>query len=86
MATKQLVRICGKISNHIHKNNWYLIKDLTMNGQDVYLKINRRRFKFKNGSPKVVEPLSYCQENRNYTKRRRKLSVNSSRVTLKVLR
>ena len=60
---------CGKISHNLHQNHWYLIKDLPMNGQDVYLKIQRRQFKCKNCSKTFSEPLSYCEPNRHYTKR-----------------
>ncbi len=33
---------CGKKSQKIHQNHRYLIKDLPISGQPVYLEINRR--------------------------------------------
>ena len=60
---------CGQVSHHLHQNNWYLIKDLPMSGQNVYLKINRRRFKCFHCSNTFNEALSYCDKNRQHTKR-----------------
>ena len=60
---------CGQVSHHLHQNNWYLIKDLPMSGENVYLKINRRRFKCFHCSTTFNEALSYCDKNRQYTKR-----------------
>lgn len=40
-----------------------------MSGQNVYLKINRRRFKCFHCSTTFNETLSYCEKNRQYTKR-----------------
>lgn len=35
---------CGKVSRSLHENNWSLIKDLPISGQDVFLKINIRQY------------------------------------------
>ncbi len=60
---------CGKVSRSLHENNWSLIKDLPISGQDVFWKINRRQFNCKNCSKTFSERLSYCRPQRNYTKR-----------------
>ncbi len=60
---------CGQMSHHLHQNHSYLIKDLPMSGQDVYLQINRRQWKCKKCLITFSEQLDYCQQKRSYTKR-----------------
>ena len=39
---------CGQKSQKIHQNHRYLVKDLPISGQPVYLEVNRRQFKGEN--------------------------------------
>ncbi|NCQ93726.1 MAG: transposase family protein, partial [Microcystis aeruginosa LG13-03] len=36
---------CGLTSDKVHQNHRYLVKDLPISGQSVYLQVNRRQFK-----------------------------------------
>ena len=36
---------CGSLSERLHQNYRYLVRDLPMMQQDVYLRVNRRQFK-----------------------------------------
>ena len=36
---------CSKKSHRLHQNHRYLVKDLPLSGQAVYLEVNRRQFK-----------------------------------------
>lgn len=53
---------CGQISHQVHQNHRYLVKDLPISGQAVYLEVNRRQFKCKNcGKPFSVKGQgNYC--------------------------
>ena len=60
---------CGQISHKLHPNYSYLIKDLPMNGQNVYLQVNKRQMKCENCLKTFSEPLKFCEPRRTYTKR-----------------
>ncbi|WP_369791885.1 transposase [Synechococcus sp. PCC 7336] len=53
----------------MHQNHRYLVRDLPMSGQSVYLRINRRQFKRKNCGKPFSEVLEHVDKNRTYTKR-----------------
>lgn len=60
---------CGKKSRKIHQNHRYLIKDLPISGQPVYLEINRRQFKCENCKKPFSEKLKFVNKRRKYTSR-----------------
>ncbi len=60
---------CGKESEKLHQNHYYLVKDLPISGQAVYLRVNRRQFKCKNCKKPFSEELEYLKSRRKYTKR-----------------
>jgi len=60
---------CGQKSHKLHHNYSHLIKDLPMNGQNVYLQVNKRQMKCENCLTTFSEPLDFCEKKRNYTKR-----------------
>lgn len=60
---------CGKMSHKLHHNYSHLIKDLPMNGQSVYLQVNKRQMKCEHCLTTFSEPFDFCQPKRNYTKR-----------------
>lgn len=60
---------CGNISQRVHQNHRYLIKDLPISGQPVYLEINRRQFKCQFCQKPFSEELKLVQKRRKYTTR-----------------
>jgi transposase len=60
---------CGKKSHKIHQNHRYIIKDLPISGQTVYLEINRRQFKCENCKKPFSEELKFVNKRRKYTSR-----------------
>lgn len=60
---------CGNKSQRIHQNHRYLIKDLSISGQPVYLEINRRQFKCGFCQKPFSEELNFVQKRRKYTSR-----------------
>ena len=43
-TTKAKCPRCGEESNHLHQNRWYFARDLSISGQEVLLKVNRRQW------------------------------------------
>lgn len=60
---------CGTLSYRLHQNHRYLIKDLPLSGQPVYLEINRRQFKCDECRKPFSEELNFLKKRRTYTKR-----------------
>ncbi len=60
---------CGQKSEKLHQNHWYLVKDLPLSSQPVYLRVNRRQFKCVQCKNPFSEDLDYVSKNRTYTRR-----------------
>ncbi|OPF18611.1 ISL3 family transposase [Microcystis aeruginosa KW] len=60
---------CGLESDKLHQNHRYLVKDLPISGQPVYLQVNRRQFKCDNCQKPLSEELDFVANKRTYTKR-----------------
>ncbi len=60
---------CGQISHQVHQNHRYLVKDLPISGQAVYLEVNRRQFKCKNCGKPFSEELDWVKKRRMYSTR-----------------
>lgn len=60
---------CGKTSHRLHQNHRYLVKDLPLSGQAVYLEVNRRQFKCDSCRKPFSEDLNFVRARRTYTKR-----------------
>lgn len=60
---------CGNPSQKIHQNHRYLVKDLPVSGQPVYLEVNRRQFKCENCKKPFSEELKFVRKRRKYTSR-----------------
>ena len=60
---------CGQTSHQVHQNHRYLVKDLPISGQAVYLEVNRRQFKCKNCGKPFSEELDFVNKRRQYTSR-----------------
>jgi len=60
---------CGKRSHRLHQNHRYLVKDLPLSGQAVYLEVNRRQFKCTSCGKPFSEELNFLGTRRTYTNR-----------------
>jgi transposase len=60
---------CGRKSLRLHQNHRYLVKDLPLSGQPVYLEVNRRQFKCDSCRKPFSEELDFVKRGRHYTKR-----------------
>ncbi len=60
---------CGKKSHRLHQNHRYLVKDLPLSGQAVYLEVNRRQFKCESCQKPFSEDLDFLRTRRTYTSR-----------------
>ena len=69
---------CGKTTNKLHKNNRYVVRDLPLMEQSVYLQINRRQMRCTNCGKKFVEDLEAIPKKRTYTKRLREQVVREA--------
>ena len=59
---------CGKKSHRLHQNHRYLVKDLPLSGQAVYLEVNRRQFKCDSCEKPFSEDLDFLRKRKTYTK------------------
>ncbi|WP_414625299.1 ISL3 family transposase, partial [Calothrix sp. CCY 0018] len=60
---------CGTKSHRLHQNHRYVIKDLPLGEQQVFLEINKRQFKCDNCKKPFSEDLDFVRSRRTYTKR-----------------
>ncbi|MCH9055287.1 hypothetical protein L5220_05085 [Synechococcus sp. PCC 6716] len=54
---------------HLHQNHWYLVRDLSISGRTVFLKINRRQFKSRTCGKPFSETLDFIGNRRKQTDR-----------------
>lgn len=60
---------CGCPSDQLHQNHFYLVRDLSVFTEAVYLRINRRQLRCLNCCKPFSEDLNFVKKNRTYTKR-----------------
>ncbi len=60
---------CGMKSHKLHQNHRYIIKDLPLGEQQVFLEINKRQFKCDKCKKPFSEELDFVDSRRKYTKR-----------------
>ena len=60
---------CGVKSHRLHQNHRYIIKDLPLGEQQVFLEINKRQFKCDKCKKPFSEELEFVDSRRKYTKR-----------------
>jgi transposase len=60
---------CGQVSNHLHQNHGYLVRDLPLSNRQVFLNVNRRQFKCKNCGKPFSEELNFVGKGKKYTHR-----------------
>lgn len=68
-TTKAKCPRCGEESNHLHQNRWYFARDLSISGQEVLLKVNRRQFKCRKCEKPFSEELEFIGKRRKQTNR-----------------
>ena len=67
--TKSICPRCGIKSHRLHQNHRYIIKDLPLGEQQVFLEINKRQFKCDKCKKPFTEELDFVDSRRKYTKR-----------------
>jgi transposase len=60
---------CGNLSNSVHQDHWYRVRDLAMTDYNVFLNVNRRRFRCKHCDRVFSEELDFVKKRRTYTRR-----------------
>jgi transposase len=60
---------CGSLTDELHQTNNILIRDLSISGQRVYLKVPRRKFYCKQCQRFFTENLEFMEAGRKYTVR-----------------
>jgi transposase len=58
---------CGKVTEKIHQNHGYRVRDIPMMGYEVFLKVNRRQFKCEACKKVFSEELGFVKKRRTYT-------------------
>ena len=77
--------LCGQSSHHLHQNYRYLVRDLPMGDIEVILRVNRRRFKYKNCRQPFNERLEFLKIKKTFTNRyAQKTSCESAIVLCKI--
>lgn len=60
---------CQNVSRHPHQNHRHLVRDLSISGKVVYLKVNRRQFKCRTCEKPFSENLEFVEKRRKQTER-----------------
>ena len=69
MTTQATCPRCKQTSCHLHQNHWYLARDLSSSGRNVFLKVNRRQFKCQTCGKPFSETLDFIGNRRKQTDR-----------------
>ena len=63
---------CGKKTDKLHQNHYYVVRDLPLGEQKVYLQVNRRQMRCEGCPKKFIEDLEFVKKTRTYTERLKK--------------
>ncbi|MCX5965138.1 MAG: transposase family protein [Cyanobacteria bacterium] len=69
ITTQVICPRCGELSSHLHQNHWHLVRDLSMSGKTVFLKVNRHQFKCRTCGKPFSEKLDFLGHRRKQTDR-----------------
>lgn len=58
---------CHNITNKVHQDHYYRIRDIPMSSYDVFLNVNRRQFRCVNCGQIFSEELNFVKKRRTYT-------------------
>ncbi len=70
---------CQEVSKHLHANTSYWVRDLPLSNKEVWLKVNRRRFKCLKCEKPFSEELLFVGRRKKYTHR------YASKITAQVI-
>ncbi|MFB2973401.1 transposase family protein [Aerosakkonema sp. BLCC-F183] len=60
---------CAQTSHRLHQNQGHLVRDLPIGDREVFLKVNRRRFKCENCHKPFSETLDFVENKKSFTYR-----------------
>ncbi len=60
---------CGSLTDKLHQNHFFTIRDIDWGEQKIYLRLNRRVLRCDRCSQKFRESLEFVNKRRNYTER-----------------
>jgi len=58
---------CGKLTDKIHQNHWYRVRDIPISCYHVFLNVNRRQFRCNKCNKVFSEELNFVKKRRTYT-------------------
>lgn len=58
---------CHNVTNKVHQDHYYRIRDIPMSSYDVFLNVNRRQFRCVNCGQIFSEELNFVKKRRTYT-------------------
>ena len=61
---KVLCPSCGRKTDKLHQNHYYVVRDLAWGEQKVYLQVNRRQMRCENCKKKFSEDLEFVKKTR----------------------
>ena len=76
-------KYCSSATDELHQTRHVMVRDLSISGQIVYLKVPRRKFYCKHCQHYLTEDLEFMLPRRKYTERYEKYiyqRVNTSRI------
>ncbi len=60
---------CGSLTDKLHQNHFFTIRDIDWGEQKIYLRLNRRVMRCDRCGQKFRESLEFVNKRRNYTER-----------------
>ena len=69
---KKAISTVGKKTDKLHQNHSYVVRDLPLGEQKVYLQVNRRQMRCEGCPQKFSEDLEFVKKTRTYTERLKK--------------
>lgn len=76
ISSESVCTCCGNMSSNVHQNHWYRVRDIPMSDYNIFLNVNRRRFKCFHCGQVFSEELDFVKKRRTYTKRLAKKVVS----------
>ncbi|MEA5509794.1 transposase family protein [Crocosphaera sp. UHCC 0190] len=60
---------CNQLSDRLHQNHWYLVRDINWGEKEIILRVNRRQFKCNCCAKPFSEELDFVGKKKKYTHR-----------------
>ena len=74
-------RHCGNITDKIHQNHWYRVRDIPISCYHVFLNVNRRQFRCNKCNKVFSEELNFVKKRRTYTLRLAEKVIKEVKIT-----